>query len=287
MPVSLIENEQLRQLCEDQGRTVFVKTPTFDDLLYIGCSVHVYSSFNMDDDSSYIAKPIVISEQLPTDTEELKYLGVGQYTNYDDQSTRSLNGANPYVINNNVFVKANYEDFKAIIPRELLEDMRICENLLDSMENPVDCVRIEESEMLQQIIKSIKADNSLDPDKIIKQFITYSEQFADMEEQEMSPVFIKEPLFEFKLTHFNVSDSLLNKNAKHPFGYVLLKDNNDNYAALRVCESGSREMYLSKTSLDDCIRALQLPKGLYSVYDFAKRNLLKQEALASIHPYTE
>ncbi|MGM2623066.1 hypothetical protein ACS2QB_28880, partial [Bacillus cereus group sp. Bce039] len=85
---------------------VFVKTPTLDELMYIGSSVHIYSSHDISDDSSYVAMPIMISETLPTDTEELKYLGVGQYTGYDDESPRSLEGANPFIINNNIFVKA-------------------------------------------------------------------------------------------------------------------------------------------------------------------------------------
>lgn len=285
-PVALIENEQLRELCEEAGRTVFVKTPTMEELMYLGSSVHIYSSHDMNDDSSYIAKPIIISETLPGDTEELKYLGVGQYTAYDAESPRSLDGANPYVINNNIFVKASYEDFLALIPEELVEEMRICENLVESLENPLDEVRVEENETLLSIIDNIKQENTLDPQKVVEDFMSTSEWFAKEEEVETGPIFIHQPEHQFERTAITFNSNLLSRSTQHPHGFVVIKDQSNNYAALRMTEEGTKEIYITQ-DVNEAFRALQLPRGLYSIYDFRKRTLEKQQAILSIHNFAE
>lgn len=286
VPVALLENDELRQLCEEHGRTVFVKTPTMDDLLYKGSSVHVYSSFDMDDDSSYIAKPITISPVLPKDMDDLKYLGIGQYTDYDPDSSRSLSGGNPYVINNNAYVKANYDDFMQLIPEELLEEMRICENLVKSIGEINDQVQVVENDTLKDIIDALKEDDTLDPQKIIDNFMATSEYFTQEEERETGPIFVESPEYEFGHTSMSINSDLFTRNSTHPNGYVILQDSRGYSAACFVDEENSTKIY-TNSNVMNCIKALNLPNGIYSVYDFVKRRDSRREALKKMVVYNE
>ncbi|MES9681624.1 hypothetical protein ABWK22_01585 [Gottfriedia acidiceleris] len=292
VPVALIEDERLRRLCIQHNRQIFVKPPTFEDLMYIGSSVHIYSSHDMNDDSSYIAKPIIISETLPTDTEELKYLGVGQYTAFDNESPRSLNGASPYVINNNIYVKASLEDFMELVPEEIREDMEICKNLLESLENPLEAVQVEENETLKDIIDEIKRENTLDPKEVIDNFMGTSTHFVEEEERETGPVFIEEPepafvhntTYSFERTRLGISNELLSVTTQHPNGYVVLGDSKGEFAGVHVNENGEKEIYVSK-DLNEIMKALQLKAGLYSIYDFGKREFSRSSAFKSFHHF--
>ncbi|MDA1977063.1 hypothetical protein PDL67_10955 [Bacillus cereus] len=285
IPVALIEDDELRELCKEHNRQVFVKTPTLDDLMYIGSSVHIYSSHDISDDSSYVAKPIMISETLPTDTEELKYLGVGQYTGYDDESPRSLEGANPFIINNNIFVKASYEDFLPLIPEELVEDMGICKNLVDSLENPVEDIQLEENETLKSIIDTIKEDQTLDYKKIIDDFMASSTYFENEEDKETGPVFIHAAEYQFEKSNLSFNRELLKKTGRHPNGYLILKDNTGNHAGIRMNEEGISEIYIN-TDIDKIFKALQLNAGLYTIYSFRHREMSRQRAILTMQHYT-
>ncbi|MEX3713490.1 hypothetical protein ABFV99_13895 [Cytobacillus horneckiae] len=286
VPVSLIEDDKLRSLCQEMGREVFVKEPTMEDLLPIGASVNVFASHNnLEDDSSYVSKPILISETLPEDTEELKFLGVGQYTCHDKDSSRSLGGANPFVINNNIYTKALEEDFMEILPQELVEEIRICKNLLDSLDNPLESIEIEENETLTTIISSIKQDKSLDPKKIIDDFMLSSQYFIEEEEKETGPIYVEEDEYKFEPLDFAFSETLLTHNSTHPNGFVVFGDRSGTYAALKINESGEKASYISK-DINSCFRALQLPSGLYSIYKFSDRtSKYKNQAILELYPY--
>lgn len=281
VPVALIEDDKLRELCKQHGRQVFVKTPRLDELMYVGSSVHIYSAHDMNDDASYIAKPIIISDTLPTDTEELKYLGVGQYTEYDDESPRSLDGANPYIINNNIYVKASYEDFLTLIPDELVEEMGICKNLLESMENPVEDIQVEENETLKTIIDTIKEDKTLDHKKVIDDFMASSTYFEDEEDRETGPIFVHEASYQFDRTTIDFNPELLKMTETHPNGFVIVKDNSDNYAGIRINDEGTKEIYIN-TDWTEVMKALQLRAGLYTIYSFRLRGSRRQTAIHSI-----
>ncbi|PFK99935.1 hypothetical protein COJ01_17980 [Priestia megaterium] len=287
VPVSLIEDEALRNLCVEHNRDVFVKEPSFEDLLFLGSSVHIYSSHDMSDDASYVAKPIIISDTLPADTEELKYLGVGQYTDYDNESPRSLDGANPYIINNNIFVKASHEDFKQLIPEELVEEIEICKKLVESLEKPLEKLEMQENTVFSAVVDFIKQDRSLDPKAVVEKFLTTSKLLEGQSEEDSSSAstFIDNDLYSFERTSIDFSKELLTKNAKHPNGFVVVRDSSGTIGAIRIDEEGVKRLYTIHQDIDKALRALQLPPGLYSIYKFVDRHSTKQQALLTIHSF--
>lgn len=284
IPVALLEDPEVRKIFEAHDKQVFVKKPTIEDLMPIGSSVHIYSSHDMDDDSSYVAKPIPVSGELPADTEELKYLGVGQYTKYDAESPRSLNGSNPFVINDNVYVKASYEDFMTLVPEELAAEIEASQALLTSVEAPEIDTEMIENETLKTLVDTIKSDPSTDYKKLIEDFIAYTAHFEREENRETGPVFVHGPEFDFVETNISFSRDLLSFCTTHPEGYVVLKDNVGNFAGLRAKERGTQEMYIAKTA-DEAFRALQMAPGVYTIYDFRNRMENKQRAIVSIHNF--
>lgn len=284
VPVSLLEDEDHRNLCISNDRKVFVKTPTMDELMHIGMSVHVYAAPDMDD-ASFIAKPVLVSEVAPTSTEDLVYLGVGQYTSYNTDSIRSLNGENPYVINNNLFVKATYEDFLTLLPKNLVKEMRICEKLVETMDIPLKTINFEENEFYTNSIDSLKEDNTLDPKKLVKKFISSISYFVENDDEaETGPIFLEEQTYEFESTNLSCNNSLLNRNPINSTRYVVLKDASGNYGALKELPSGEMGIHITQ-DIDQCFRALELPAGLYSIYSFRKRDSVKQDALLTMHNY--
>jgi len=285
VPVSLLEDETLRELCVEHNREIFVKEPTFEDLLFLGSSVHIYSSHDMSDDSSYVAKPIIISDTLPADTEELKYLGVGQYTGYDNESPRSLEGANPYIINHNIFVKASFEEFFSLIPEELVEEIEICKKLVESLENPVEKLEIKENKVFNTVVDFIKQDKSMSPKTVVEKFFTTSKFLKEQDEKGTDSTFVTNDSYRFERTSIDFNRELLTKHPKHPNGFVILKDSSNTVAGIRIDEDGTRRMYTIHDNIDNVLRALQLPPGLYSVYSFGQRINSKQQALMTIHSF--
>ncbi|MEK1828778.1 hypothetical protein AAAC51_06415 [Priestia megaterium] len=72
-------------------------------------AVHVYAAPDLSDDS-FIAKPVPVTG-TPKEIRGLIYVGSGHYTGYDEESPRSLNKVSPHIINENLFVKININDF--------------------------------------------------------------------------------------------------------------------------------------------------------------------------------
>lgn len=283
IPVSLLEDEKLRNLCVENGREVFVKRPTFEDLMPIGASVHVYSSHNTEDDSSYIAKPILVSEELPTDTDELKYHGIGQYTMYDNESKRSLDGENPFVINHNVYVKANPEDFNELIPKELLEDIEICEKLVESINKNQETLEVRGSEELTELIDSIQNAKEIDIKKAIESFFETLGYFNKVENGEEGNV--QRDLFQTRYG-IRIADELLAMgNPNHPYGYVLVKDDSGKHAIIRMKNQYGEVEFYSHEDLDRCCKVGGLSEGIHSVYKFSRLNTSKRVALEKLHIY--
>lgn len=286
IPVSCLEDDKLRELCEEQGREVFVRKPEMKDFLFTGAHVHIYSSHDLEDDSNYMIKPILVESTIPADTEELKYHGVGIYSNYDDKSERSCKGVTPHVIGGVLYCGADLDEFSKVIPEILLEEIRICEKLIESMDKDIEFTSSEEG--VSSIIKKIKEDDDIDVSNIVKKFLKL-EGPSLTEEQERN---LNNSDFESIPYMFN-TDLLITNNIQHPNGFCIFKDNNGTYSAVkRDANNNLKHKILSykvygELAFEAACRALELPNGLYPIFDFINRQETRGKALVDMGYYTK
>lgn len=289
VPVSCLEDGDLKQLCKEQGREVFVRKPEIKDFLFKGANVHIYSSHNLEDDSSYVIKPILVDPTLPTDTEDLKYHGVGIYSEYDDTSKRSCNGTIPHVIGGVLYCGADLDEFSKVIPEKLLEEIEICEKLMESINGEVEIEYSKEG--LTPIIKKLKQDENTDVSSIIQKFMELdmlgkASPLTDEQERHLNNNHFKTVNYVFN------RDLLITTNNKHPLGFCIFKDESGTYSAVKRIDDGtvvhkviSKTVYNESGFLAAC-KALELTTGLYPIFDFSKRSESRDKAIVGMASYT-
>lgn len=277
-PVYLLEDSPLKEACIAEERQILFIEPPAEQVLPIGISLHIYSLPDLEDDSGYQAFPITHKEEAPPEREGLVYHGIGQYTGFDSESPRSLDGANPYVVNHNLYVKINKNDFLATLPKKIRDEVRICNSLLDELEIDAESIVLNRSEEFVSKLDSIKQEYTNSSRKIIELFFALGEQPVQTEQMAFN---IMDPWFEDD--RFEFSLQLLSYHPAQPYGYVVFEEDEEQlFVAVKVLDDGRKQMSLSSTATDAFYK-LGLPDGMYSTYQYQYRFSNKPQALKSIH----
>lgn len=290
IPVSCLEDEKLKQACKEQGREVFVRKPEIKDFLFPGARVHIYSSHDLEDDSSYVIKPVTVEPTIPADTEDLKYHGIGLYSYYDDASKRSCEGATPHVIGGVLYCGAGLDEFYQVIPEALLEEIRICEKLVESMDEEVGFEYMGEG--LAPIIQKIKEDTSTDVSDITQKFLsleklTKDSSFTEEQERALNDTNFLKPNYVFN------ECLMITTYSEQPYGFCIFKDSSGTYAAVKRDSDNNKQHKVIKKQIFGelgfiaACKTLGLPSGVYPIFDFGKRTESREKAIISMARYTK
>lgn len=279
IPVHLLEDSALKEACVTDERELLFIEPPVNQVLSIGISLHIYSSEDVDDDSSYQAFPVVHKDEAAPERTGLIYHGIGQYTGFDPESPRSLDGAIPYVVNNNLYVKINPNDFISFLPKKIRDEIRICKSLLDELEIPFESILLARTPDFVERLNEIKSEYTNSSRKIIESFFALGEHSVQTEQLEFN--LEENPWFDDE--RFDFSLGLLSYHPNQTHGYVVFKDDDEDlFVSIYIMEDGQKRMSLS-SSANEAFNKLGIHQGVYSIYSFKNRYLSKPLALKSIH----
>ncbi|UOE58130.1 hypothetical protein [Cytobacillus oceanisediminis] len=281
IPVSALLDEEVKNACLESGRKVFIKKPSLADFLSIGASVYVYSAHDLDDDSSYMAKPIEFGQKAG-DSEQLKFHGIGQVTGINADCERSLGGNNPYVINHNIYVSANQEDFLAWLPEPLQDEIKFYEDMMSSLDKDIGSVQYNplssNTLSIEGMAKEVPSD--------VKQFINSCIASMDSSEREEEQA-AEESEYEFEVVRrIEINSFLFRPHPLKDFQFAIFEDEAGNIAGVKTDRNGRKLVYQTQNA-DEVLKAMQLPDGVYAIHHFSKRMMNRQQAIKRFYPYKE
>lgn len=120
IPFEHLRNPEMVESLQTAGLTSFLKKPTLDELVSNEIMVDVYSAHDEEDETWKI---MPVTPEIVESTEERLYHGQGTITAIDPDSPASKDGMLPYVIQHCLRAAADINDFLAVLPEEVRENI--------------------------------------------------------------------------------------------------------------------------------------------------------------------